>query len=53
MKGGSVRVEISNLRTENLTHDINSGKIKHFNSGKGRSFIELSSDIHEEKDNIL
>jgi len=53
MKGGSVRVEISNLRTENLTHDIHSGKIKHFNSGKGRRFIELSSDIHEEKDNIL
>ena len=48
-----MRVEISNLRTENLTHDIHSGKIKHFNSCKDRRSSELSSDIHEERDNIL
>lgn len=53
MQGDSVRIEISNLRKENLTTDQSSGKIVHFNREKDHCSMELFSDIHQEGENIV
>ena len=53
MNGGSVRIEVSNLRKENLTADRCSGKIVHFNREKDYCSSELFSDIHQEGENIV
>ena len=53
MQEGSVRIEISNLRQENLTTDRDSGKIVHFNREKDHCSIEGFSNIHQERENIV
>ena len=51
MQGDSVRIEMSNLRKENLTADPSSGKIVHFS--RERDICSIFSDIHQEGINIV